>query len=221
MKVSRASHAEVFMRFSFRMGEPVFLGMLDDMAGQVRLGATKFLDLLQQFDDLEARGSKLKRQEEVCDSLVAEILTSVNRAFITPLDREDVHALATRLDDVMDMMEETAHRFVAFRIDCPTAQAIALARIVSDCCAHLEPAVRLCREQRSAGNVQDHLREIGRLENEADRIYRDADAELYANDPADILGLIKWRELYARLEDTVDACKEVAHVVSEIVIKGR
>jgi len=94
-----------------------------------------------------------------------------------------------------------------------------LARIIQECCVRLDEAVHLCRTMKQPEKIQDHLREISRLENEADKIYRDSDSALFAN-PPDILLLIKWRELYGWLEDTVDACKKVAQVISEIVIKG-
>jgi uncharacterized protein Yka (UPF0111/DUF47 family) len=116
-------------------------------------------------------------------------------------------------------MEETAHRFGVFRMEHPPAAAEAMARIIHECCVHLEQALRLCRTMKKIDQIQEHLREIGRLENEADRIYRDSDSALFAN-PPDILVLIKWRELYGWLEETVDACKDVAQVISEIVIKG-
>src|SRR5262249_2908747 len=147
------------------------------------------------------------------------IIKALDRSFITPFDREDIHALATRMDDVLDNMEETSHRLLVFRIERPTPPASALARIIQECCVHIERAVGLCRSMKNVEEIQEHLREIGRLENEADKIYRDSDSALFA-DPPDILLLIKWRELYGWLEETVDACKDVAQVISEIVIKG-
>jgi uncharacterized protein Yka (UPF0111/DUF47 family) len=122
------------------------------------------------------------------------------------------------LDDVLDNMEETAHRFEVFRIDKPSSEATVLARIIQDCCKHLAEAIRLLRSMKNVEEIQGHLREIGRLENEGDRIYRDIDGDLFAN-PPDILLLIKWRELYGWMEETIDACKDVAMIISEIVIK--
>jgi uncharacterized protein Yka (UPF0111/DUF47 family) len=92
-------------------------------------------------------------------------------------------------------------------------------RVPHLCCGHLEQAIRRLRGMKPPEEIQKHLQEIGRLENEADNIYRDSDTAMFAN-PPDILLLIKWRELYGWLEDTVDACKAVAQVISEIVIKG-
>jgi hypothetical protein len=119
----------------------------------------------------------------------------------------------------MDNMEETAHRFLTFRIDRPTPEAVTLARIVRDCCVHLEQAVRLCRTMKDIDGIHSRLREITKLENEADQVYRVTDAALFAN-PPEVLQLIKLRELYGWLEETVDACKAAAQVIAEIVVKG-
>ena len=98
-------------------------------------------------------------------------------------------------------------------------EAVALAKIIQDCTLHLEFALQNIRSMRNSEAIQSHLKEITRLENDADKIYRDTDSTLFA-DPPDILLLIKWRELYGWLESTVDACKNTALVISEIVIKG-
>src|SRR5581483_2361877 len=147
------------------------------------------------------------------------IIQALDRTFITPFDREDIHSLSTSLDDILDNLEETSHRFVAFRIEQPTPAAVAMARIIHECCGHLEAAIKLCRTMKDIEGIQNHLREITRLENDADHIYRESDGLLFIN-PPEILLLIKWRELYSWLEETVDACKRVGMVVSEIVIKG-
>lgn len=207
------------MRFSFIPRELKFFDMFDETTAILTRASGKFLALVTEFDKLEERSKDLKREEHSGDDVVEKIIKALDSSFITPFDREDIHSLTTRLDDVLDNMEETAHRFMVFRIEKPTDAAKALARIIHDCCQHIEQAVRLCRSLRKVDELQKHLLEIGRLENEADRIYRDSDSALFA-DPPDILLLIKWRELYSWLENTVDSCKNVAHVLSEIVIKG-
>lgn len=207
------------MRFNLIPRELKFFDMFDEAAAILSRAAGKFLDMVTQFDRLEARSNEIRHEEHACDEVVGRIIEALDQSFVTPFDREDIHTLATRLDDVLDNMEETAHRFEVFRIEKPTPQAQELARIIQECCLHLEHALRACRTLKNPGTIQNHLREIGRLENEADRIYRDTDSALFAN-PPDILLLIKWRELYGWLEETVDACKDAAQVISEIVIKG-
>lgn len=207
------------MRFNLMPREEKFFDMFDEAAVILSRASGKFLDMVTEFDRLAARSNEIKLEEHACDEVVERIIKALDRSFITPFDREDIHTLATSLDDILDNMEETAHRFVVFRIDRPTPEAKALAKIIQECCLHLEHALRSCRSLNHAKAIQNHLKEIGRLENEADKIYRDTDSALFAN-PPDIMLLIKWRELYGWLEETVDACKDVSQVISEIVIKG-
>jgi len=207
------------MRFHLIPREMKFFDMFDEAAAVLTRAAGKFLDMVTEFDRLTARSNELKHEENACDEIVERIIQALDRSFITPFDREDIHSLATSLDDILDNMEETAHRFSVFRIERPTPEAVSLAKIIQDCVLHLEYAIRHIRDLRNPETVQGHMREIGRLENEADRIYRDTDSALFA-DPPDILLLIKWRELYGWLEATIDACKNTALVISEIIIKG-
>jgi uncharacterized protein Yka (UPF0111/DUF47 family) len=207
------------MRFNLIPREMKFFDMFDEVAAILTRASGKFLELVTDFDRLPARSKELKFEERACDEAIGRIIQALDLSFITPFDREDIHTLATKLDDILDNMEETANRLVAFRIDKPTEQAVAMARIIQECCVHVEHAIRSLRTMHNPEAVQTHLQEVTRLENEADTIYRDSDAALFAN-PPDILMLIKWRELYGWLEETVDACKDVAQVISEIVIKG-
>ena len=207
------------MRFSLIPREMKFFDMLDEASAVLNRAADKFLAMVTQFDRLVERSNEIKQEEHACDQVVERIIKALDRTFITPLDREDIHTLATRLDDILDNMEETAHRFVTFRIEKPTPAAESMARIIHECCNHVTAALHLCRDMKDIEGIQTRLREISRLENEADGIYRESDSALFAN-PPDILLLIKWRELYGRLEETVDACKNLAMIVSEVVIKG-
>jgi uncharacterized protein Yka (UPF0111/DUF47 family) len=181
--------------------------------------AAEFLALVTEFDKLPERCAALKKLESDCDDVVAGIFQALDLSFITPFDREDIHALAKALDDVMDNMEEGAHRFMIFRIEKAPAPVVALAKNILDCCGRLEEIVRLIRTMKDVEKLHHNLREISRLENEADHTYREAESNLFA-DPPDILVLIKLRELYGWLEETVDSCQAAADVLSEIVIKG-
>ena len=211
------------MRFSLIPREMRFFDLFDQVAKLLSQASVKFVDMVTTFDDLPRRAQELKKDEDACDRLIEKTIKALDRSFITPFDREDIHTLATKLDDVMDNMEESAHRFEVFHVGRPTPEAIALAKIVRDCCVCLERAITELRNFSKPDEIQAQLLEIGRLENDADRIYRQVDSDLFNNapcDPAGILNLIKWRELYSWLEETVDSVKRVAQVISEIVIKG-
>ena len=208
------------MRFTWLIPREVkFFDMFDEETAILTRASSKFLAMLTEFTDLAERSKELKHEEHAADDIVEKIIKALDSSFITPFDREDIHSLGTLLDDVLDNLEETAHRFAVFRVEKPTEASVMMARIIHECCTHIEQAVRLCRNLKNIDSIQHHLLEIGRLENEADKIYRESESGLFAN-PPDILLLIKWRELYGWLENTVDACKDVAHVLSEIVIKG-
>lgn len=208
------------MRFSLIPRQTKFFDMFEEVAAIQTRAAGKFLDMVKEYDRLDARSNELRFEELASDEVVERIIQALDKSFITPFDREDIHTLATSLDGVLDNMEETANRFAMFRIDKLTLEAVTLAEIIQDCCLHLEHAIRALRTMKNVQLVQNHLKEIGRLENKADNIYRHTESKLFANPPADILQLIKWRELYSLLEATVDACKNVSQVISEIVIKG-
>jgi uncharacterized protein Yka (UPF0111/DUF47 family) len=199
--------------------EEKFFDLFDQTAEILVSASEQFLEMLSAFDRLAERSEDLRKAEHACDLVVEQIIKALDRSFVTPMDREDIHALATSLDDVLDNMEETAYRLLAFRLERPTPEQVEMGRIVRGCCEHIARAIHLCRTMKEPDQMEISLREIGRLENDADRIYRDTDARLFSQ-PPDILTLIKLRELYAWLEETVDACREVAQVISGIVLKG-
>ena len=208
------------MRFSLIPKEMKFFELFNQTTAGISAAAAKFVDMVVKFDELPRRGQDLKNDEDSCDRLVEKTIKALDRSFITPFDREDIHTLATSLDDVMDNLEEAAHRFEVFRIDGPTPESVQLTKIIHECCVHLESAIQLLNDLRRSDEINHHLREISRLENEADRIYRTVDAALFANANGDLLMLIKWRELYLWLETTVDSTKRVSQILSEIIIKG-
>ncbi len=208
------------MGFSWVPKEIKFFDMLDETAAIVTRAADKFLAMVTEFDRLAERSEQIKNEEHACDESVARIITALDLSFITPFDREDIHTLATKLDDILDNMEETAHRFTILRIEKPTPSAISMAKVIQESCGHLQQAIGQCRTMKNVEELNFHLREVGRLENEADATYRNTISDLFAPDKPDLLEIIKWRELYGLLEETTDSCRDVAHVISEIVIKG-
>jgi uncharacterized protein Yka (UPF0111/DUF47 family) len=199
--------------------EEKFFDLFDEVAEILVRASQQFLEMVQSFDRLPERAEGLRREEHNCDLVIERVIKALDRSFVTPLDREDIHRLATSLDDVLDNMEETSHRLLSFRIERPTPEQGEMARIIHECCTHIARAIHLVRTMKEPDQMEISLREIGRLENKADRIYRDTDARLFSQ-PPDILTLIKMRELYGWMEETVDACREVAQVISGIVLKG-
>jgi uncharacterized protein Yka (UPF0111/DUF47 family) len=215
------------MRFNLIPREEKFFDMFDEAIAVITQGAASFLEMVTNFDQLDRRAAAVKAAEERCDEVVARIITALDRTFITPFDREDIHTLATTLDDIMDDIEATAYRLNIFRVQKPGPDTIELTRIIHECCVRLGTAIGLLRDMKNAEQIYSLLKEISELENTADRIYRGGETAQFAalGDAAtvsagELLTFTKWRELHGWLEQSVNACKVVANVLTEIVIKG-
>ncbi len=154
--------------------------------------------------------------EHKADEVIHEIFTRLNQTFITPLDPEDIHALSSKLDDVMDGIEDAVHRMVAYRLTDIPPTIISLAEIIHSCGKTLQKAFIALEKNEK---LVVHCIEVNRLENEADRLVRQAVADLF-NKETDPILLIKLKEVYEFLEDTTDRCEDVADVLQNVVVKN-
>ena len=171
-----------------------------------RAGNSRLHEVAKLIINLEHKG----------DEIIHEIFTRLNQTFITPLDPEDIHNLSSKLDDVLDGIEDAVHRMVAYRLDAIPEGMIALAEIIHRCCLALERAFNALEKDEK---VMDHCIEINRLENEADNLVRGKVAELFENEK-DAIRLIKQKEIYEFLEGTTDSCEDVADVLQNVVVKN-
>src|SRR6516162_3060800 len=160
------------MAFSLIPREMKFFDLFDQVGAILSRAAGKFLDMVTRFDRLQERSNELKDEEHNADEVVGQIIKALDRTFITPFDREDIHTLATSLDDIMDNMEKTSYRLDVFRIERPTPESIELARIIKESCIRVESALKLLRDLRNSEKIHALVREIGQLENDADKVYR-------------------------------------------------
>jgi uncharacterized protein Yka (UPF0111/DUF47 family) len=207
------------MALSLIPRELKFFDMFDEAADLLRRAAERLLALVSDFDRLGERAYEIRQDESACQEWTQRLVAAIDESFITPFDRENIHALAHAINDQLDAVEEAAGRFEVFHIDRPTPEAVLMARILRDCAGHVADALRLCRDWKNAEQVLPHAREVTRLEGEVDRAARDCDRALFAN-PPDPAQLIKWRELYGSLRDAVNATRRVAQCLSEIMVKG-
>lgn len=145
-----------------------------------------------------------------------DLFTKLNKTFIVPIDREDIHALSSKIDDVMDLIESIARRMVLFKIKETSEPATQLAQILSRSTAEVTAAVS---QLQNGMKVMEHCIEINRLENEADHIYHVALGKLFETE-TDPINLIKWKELLEELENSLDKCEDVANVIESIVVKN-
>lgn len=172
----------------------------------VKFGSARMATIATEINLLEHRG----------DEVIHEIYTRLNQTFITPIDPEDIHNISAALDNVLDGMEDTAHRLVSYRIDPIPPNMVSLAEIVAGCGRGLHRAFEALEKN---GNIMEHCIEINRLENEADRVGRSAVVELFDKEK-DPITLIKLKEVYDFFEDTIDSCEDVADVLQNVVVKN-
>jgi predicted phosphate transport protein (TIGR00153 family) len=185
--------------------------------GENLLAAARALEeLVVTYDRLDERVAAIQALEHQGDEIDAEIAKRLERAFITPFDREDIHELTSRLDDVVDGIQEVAETFVIYGIDEPTPEARQLAGIIAGQGAELVAALRMLDKPET---MQAHLREVHTLENKADGLSRAAIGRLF-RERMDPLDVIRFRDLYIALEETIDAAEDAAEVLERIIAKG-
>lgn len=172
----------------------------------VRAGNARLAAVATEINVLEHKG----------DEVIHELFKRLNSTFITPLDPEDIHAISSALDNVLDGVEDTAHRLVSYDIEPIPATMITLSEIVASCAGTLNAAF-LALEK--SGPILEHCIEINRLENEADLIGRGAVVDLFHQEK-DAIALIKLKEVYDFFEETIDSCEDVADVLQNVVVKN-
>jgi predicted phosphate transport protein (TIGR00153 family) len=177
-------------------------------------------DLLDQLMASWPERPQLAREILLCeqegDHITADIINRLNQTFVTPIEREDIVELATALDDVLDFAEEVADFMGLYKIEAPMEQAQRLAHILLQATREISEAMPMLR---NFGDLNPHTSEIHRLENDGDRVVREATAALFDNG-IDPMVVIRWKDIYERLEDSIDAAERVANVLANIVIKN-
>ena len=191
--------------------------MFNSMARQVKESALLLQKLFSDFDNRSSYADKIKDVEHNCDLLTHEIVKKLNQTFITPIDREDIHALASGLDDIVDAIEYTARRVILYRVEESTEHARKMTDVLVRIVASLEKAVNAL--ENNGEQVLKECVTIHGLENEGDTYHHDAVDELFAKETNPII-LLKMKELYAKMERTIDKCEDVSNVLESIVLKN-
>ncbi len=161
---------------------------------------------------------RLERLEHDGDQITHDVMARLNRTFITPIDREDIHRLASALDDVLDLMEAATERFIIYRIASMRPEAHQIAKVIQEQLQQVQQMIPKLRHLRHE-HILEHCIEINRLENVGDRILRDSIAALF-DDNTDPITIIKWRGLYEILEAATDKCQDIANTIEAIVLKN-
>jgi len=186
-------------------------------AGRNTVRAAKLLDeMMHVWPDETGIARDVLKAEQEGDRITHDIIQRLNQTFVTPIDREDIYGLATQMDDIVDFAEEAADFLGLYRIEAPMEQAGALTKVLVGACEQLAEGLDHLREFK---DLDKYWIEIHRLENEGDRISRDAVASLFSNG-IDPMVVIRWKDMFAVLENAIDATETAAQILEGIVIKN-
>jgi predicted phosphate transport protein (TIGR00153 family) len=190
---------------------------LFDRAGANAVRATELLaELIASFPDRRELARDIIVCEHDGDSITHEVIRRLNQTFVTPIDREDIIELVSSLDDIVDFTEEVADYLGLYRIEAPMIQGQALAEVLRDATREIAAAIGL---MRGFPDISAHTVEVHRLENEGDRIVREAIASLFESG-IDPMVVIRWKDIFERLENAIDATERAADILDGIVIKN-
>jgi predicted phosphate transport protein (TIGR00153 family) len=202
--------------FKFVPHKEKFFDLFKESAQNALDGARALKEMLDHYHNPHESWKKIKDFEHEGDRTTHRTMRSLNQTFLTPIDAEDIHALTTALDNVMDAIEAAASRMILFKIDRPTAQAQELSEIIV---TSTEQLVKAVSHMPRLDDIDEYCIEINRLENAADDIYRKAIGSLFENG-ADPLDVIKWLDIYELLESATDRCEDVANILETIGLKN-
>jgi predicted phosphate transport protein (TIGR00153 family) len=193
-----------------------FFDLFEQAGGNVLRAAALLEEMLRDFPERNELARDILVCEQEGDRITHDILQRLNQAFVTPLDREDIHVLAAALDDVVDYTEEVADYLGLYQIEAPMAQAQELAAVLHRAARQIAEAMPRLRGFK---DLSHYTVEINRLENEGDRITREALASLFDNG-IDPMVVIRWKDIFERLEEAIDATEHVANILEGVVIKN-
>lgn len=196
--------------------EEKFFDLFEKMTQNIAVAVKQLRDLVENFEDVPTKAQQIKDMEHQGDMITHEIMKKVNTTFVTPIDREDIYALAARLDDVLDTIEAAAARMALYQVEGPTLYTRRFVEIIE---RSAEEIIKGVSKLRKLEDIGPYCVEINRLENEADMVLRDAYVELFKRDH-DPVSIIKWKDIYEALEATTDRCEDVANILEAIVVKN-
>jgi uncharacterized protein len=203
-------------RFSLLPRDRTFFDLFIE-AGQNAVRAAKLLDeMMLTWPESEALSRDILKAEQEGDRITHDIVKRLNTTFVTPIDREDIYGLATQMDDIVDFTEEAADFLGLYKIEAPMEQAQALTKVLVASCEQLAMGLE---NLPSFKDLDKYWIEVHRLENDGDRISRDAVASLFSNG-IDPMVVIRWKDMFAVLEEAIDATETAAQIIEGIVIKN-
>jgi predicted phosphate transport protein (TIGR00153 family) len=198
--------------------EEKFFQLFKQMTENTIEGAKALKDMLDNFDNPAASQRRIKDIEHNGDSLTHEIIQKLNKTFVTPFDREDIYALSGALDDILDLIDASAQRIIMYNVETIPHEAKSLGFIILQSCQAVDKAVAMLG-RKSNEQIFEACVDINALENEADRVSREAISRLF-DEEKDPIQLIKWKEIFETLEKATDKCEDAANILEGVVVKN-
>ncbi len=197
--------------------ETDFFIMFEKAVLNVHRGAILLVEMMEDLENAESKVKEIYEAEQEGDMITHEVMRKLNKTFLTPIDREDIHALVNHIDDVLDLIWASADRAMLFKLKSAPPEAVELCKVLLETTEYIIKAVG-CLKDKKYSYIQEFCIEINRLENRGDRIFREALVKLFDNIKDPIL-VIKWKEVYEHLEEANDTCEDVADILESIVLK--
>lgn len=195
-----------------------FFNLFDKVAANILHAATLLVAIMEHFTNLDNWAQEVHQLENDGDLLTHDIIKKLNKTNITPIDREDIHALASTLDDILDFIWGTAARLAIFSMKESTKEAVIMSKELLTTVELVHKAIKKL-EEKNYSHMQEYCIEINKLENKMDRVFRDALGHLF-DEIKDPILVIKWKEIYEHLENASDKCEDVADILESIAIKN-
>ena len=195
-----------------------FFQFFKEMTTNIIEAAKLLKDMLDKFEDPPASQLKIKDLEHKGDSITHQVIQKLNKTFVTPLDREDIYSLASKLDDILDLIDASSQRLIMYNVETISPEAKSLGFLILQSCQAVEKAVAMLGK-KSNEQIFEACVEINALENEADRVFREAITRLFKEEK-DPIKLIMWKEIYEILERATDKCEDAANILESVVVKN-
>ena len=205
--------------FRITAKEGIFFELFVNTAADTCQAANMLEELMNNYVDVTNKIRAIEEIEHKCDGHVHKMLEQLNRSFITPIDREDIYMIAKELDNITDDIESTAHRFRMLNVTSIREDAKQLAKLIVQCTKELMNVMSELKRMKTSKILKEKIIEVNRIEDEADEIFRSAMQRLFVSE-SNPIEVIKWKEIYEYLENTLDACEDVANLIEGVVMKN-
>jgi uncharacterized protein len=199
--------------------EEKFFDYFDSASEKMIRGIRLFKEMMRDLSNAEEKAKQIKAVEHEADRITHETVSGLHKTFITPIDRESIYALITKMDDVLDLIDSTSERIFLYKIKTSTLESMALIEVLEQAVEQVAKGISGLRDLKNSSSILNICIEINRLENEGDRTFRNALSVLFSSsyDPIEI---IKWKDIYETLEEAIDRCEDVANVLEGIVVEN-